>query len=108
MGLHDTAKQFLEEHVQHKPKETCPTCHQHLPNKDGSQVKRVYDDKTGREAGMFDDGPDLYEYTLRNGYKVQEVVQTVVWASGPMIFLALRDEDGKIFCKWPDGTLEEY
>lgn len=105
MGLHDSAHQFLEDHAQRRPKETCPTCRQTIPGKDGSMVSRMYDDETGREAGMFDDGPDLFEYTLKNGHKVQEVVQTVVFSSGPMIFLALRDEEGKIFCKWPDGTM---
>jgi hypothetical protein len=55
---------------------------------------------------MFDDGPSLYEYTLKDGSKVKEVVQACPWSSGPMIYLCLEDEHGNKMFPWPEEEME--
>jgi hypothetical protein len=45
-------------------------------------------------AGMFDDGPMLQAYFI-DGHWYFEDVQCSPWSSGPMIYLALRDEKGE-------------
>lgn len=104
MGLSDEAVQFIEDNVQISDLVTCPTC---LHVTGGEPVKRVYDTKTGRAAGMFEDGPNLHEYTLKTGEVVREIIQCVPWSSGPMIYLCLRDEKGLWFGKWVQADLDE-
>ena len=102
-GLSKKAIKFLEENCQKTYEHTCPHCNEGF----GNLVldKKVYDKETGRRAGMFDDGPDLFEYKLINGDTIKEVVQEVVWSSGPCIFLCLEDSNGKLKFKWPEKNL---
>lgn len=44
--------------------------------------------------GMFDDRYELTEYTLPDGRVYSEYVQAEPWSSGPVFFLALKDENG--------------
>jgi hypothetical protein len=55
---------------------------------------------------MFDDGPELVEYTLKDGSKVREIVQAVPWSAGPCIFLALQNEQGETLFPWPQSALD--
>ena len=103
VGLSPEADKFLEENVRLTERECCPTC-QHITG--GVMDSRVYDTETGKRAGMFDDGPDLYEYTLKDGTIVQEIVQAAPWSSGPCIHLCLRDEQGKWLYKWPAKDID--
>ena len=103
IGLTYAARTFLNKNVQKEVEVVCPCCGH---KRGGCSIERVYDTKTGREKGMFDDGPDLMEYTLKDGSKVREIVQISPWSSGPMIFLCLEDESGKHLFKWKeDKTL---
>ena len=51
--------------------------------------------------GMFEDEYRLNKYTLRDGRVYYEEVQADPWSSGPVFFLALKDEDGN----WVPETL---
>jgi len=107
-GLTKEAEKFLEKNAKRVPKKTCPTC-KHTSG--GGLKKVVYDKKTGVRAGMFDDGPELFEYTLK-GKKgiVSEIVQEVPWDSGPCIYLCLVDENGNHMFEWTDEEMfgEDY
>lgn len=67
----------------------CPNCT--IPHKK-QQISEAY--ASAASYGMFDDGPELYKYQLKDGTWVYEYVQACPWSSGPCIFLALRDEAG--------------
>lgn len=101
MGLPLKAQKFLEKNVRMK-EIPCPHCGGLiLTDKSDHQVYA-----SAREQGMFDDGPELYEYTLQNGKKVREVVQAAPWSSGPCIFLKLVDvEAGKDLFMWTDKDI---
>ena len=89
--------------VRYRDSETCLTCG-HTTG--GEKVMRVYDTNSGREAGMFDDGPDLYEYELKDGRKIFEVVQAVPWSGGPCIFLCLELDSGERIGEWSQEELD--
>ena len=83
----------------------CPYC----GSSSGGKIKCViYDEDIGKGQGMFDDGPVLYEYTLKNGKKLKEVVQYSPWSSGPCIFLCLQNERGKKIFKWSKKAINSY
>lgn len=87
-GLTKEACMFLNENCAMIPNQTCPHCGEVI----STQLDRkIYD--SAKDYGMFDDGPDLYEYTLKDGSKVKEIVQAVPWSSGPCIFLCLEKEN---------------
>ena len=67
---------------------------------------KVYDAVTGRQAGMFDDGPDLEEYLLPNGEVFREEVQCTPWSSGPMIFLRLVQVGGDKKFEWSQEDID--
>lgn len=89
MGLHSRAEQWLQENQKIRlHKCSCPYCakpHREHP------VARFHE--SAKDLGMFDDGPDLIKYQLKDDSWVYEYVQEAPWSSGPMIFLALRRED---------------
>ena len=100
-GLRQEAKEFLDQQCLREPTNFCKHCGK--PN--GETVKRkVYDDS--RSSGMFEDGPLLYEYELKDGTKVKEVVQANPWSSGPVIFLCLEREDKTRIGEWPDEDID--
>jgi hypothetical protein len=82
----------------------CPHC-----GKPSGQIMdmEVYDSETGVGYGMFNDGPPLYKYNLKDGRTAYEVVQTVPWSSGPMIFLCLEIDKEKQFL-WTEKEIEKY
>ena len=47
-------------------------------------------------TGMFDQEYPLLKYTFRGGKVLQEFLQTASWSSGPVLFLALKDEYGEV------------
>lgn len=49
--------------------------------------------KDASSEGMFDDGPMLMKYMLKNGAYAYEYVQACPWSSGPCIFIALASND---------------
>lgn len=101
MGLPDEAQAFLQDNlgdVENK----CPKC-AHVLDIEKQQGK-IY--RVAKEAGMYDDGPGLFEYTLKDGKKVKEVIQAVPWSSGPCIFMALEDEKGKRLFEWSQEDID--
>lgn len=52
------------------------------------QIDRVY-------YGMFGTEYPLHRYQKKDRSFIYEYVQSDPWSSGPVIFLALRDRDGK-------------
>jgi len=104
VGLSDRAQRFINQNVaQHDPK-VCQHCNQPLPGEPRGPIMEVYAD--AKALGMFDDGPDLHEYTLKDGQKVKEIVQAVPWSSGPMIFMCLEDEEGNRIGEWSASEIE--
>lgn len=88
IGLNERTREFLRENTATTLKKCgCPTCttlHWEV------REEEVY--ASAAHTGMFDDGPELYKYRLKDGRWVFEYVQAVPWSSGPCIFLALQDE----------------
>ena len=101
MGLHETADDFLQKNCSTTPIVECPLCKNRTG---GGRVAERYE--SAEHLGMFDDGPNLYEYTLKDGSKVKEVVQACPWSSGPMIYLCLEDEHGNKMFPWPEEEIE--
>jgi hypothetical protein len=97
IGLTDEALEFLRLNTKPNEIETCPTCGH---KKTIKEFRRIYDAETGVMHGMFDDGPELWEYDLLDGFTVREIVQASLWSSGPCIFLCLENERGKKLFEW--------
>ena len=98
-GLSPEAAAFLDQEAEREAIVTCPKCGEMITE---GYVKRGY--ASAASSGMFDDGPELFEYTLTNGDKVREIVQAVPWSSGPCIFLCL-ERDGKNIFEWPEDEI---
>ena len=94
-GLPDEAREFLKKECEIINDSLCPHCNEVVSMKMNS---RPYD--TAEELGMFNDGPTLIEYILKDGSIVREVVQSSMWSSGPCIFLSLEKDDGEILFEW--------
>ena len=101
-GLSSEATEFLKLNGQIVPTYKCPHCGGTLA--EGIE-KKVY--ASAAEFGMFDDGPELHMYFLKDGKTVKEIVQDSPWSSGPCIFLCLQDEDGKRIGEWPQEDIEQ-
>lgn len=74
--------------------------------KRGSNVKRV---PSGRITyGMFEEEIPLYEYHFPDGRILSEYIQETIWSSGPCIFVALKDENGKWVrsTKWSKAIID--
>ena len=57
---------------------------------------------------MFDDGPSLDEFVLKDGRKIREVLQAAPWSSGPCIFLCLEyaDTEERMF-EWTEQEIRD-
>lgn len=100
-GLTKEAINFLNENCIRVPTQFCPHCQGVLTYK---QQSEVYEDAA--HAGMFDDGPNLYKYFLKDGSAVKEIIQAIPWSSGPCIFMCLEDEKGTRLFEWPISEIE--
>ena len=100
IGLTKEAKQYIDENVRLVEKE-CPLC---KCGKIQSPEQKQYAD--ARNLGMFNDGPMLNEYIMKDGTILREIVQETVWSSGPCIFLCLCDINGKRMFEWSDDDLK--
>jgi len=101
-GLPETARKFIVENVEHIPEHVCPNCGCVVTNK---QNWEVYN--SAKDWGMFNDGPELLCYTLKNGRKVYEKVQAAPWSSGPCIFLQLVDGNDEVLFKWSKQSIND-
>jgi len=100
MGLSSKAEEFLKEHCNIVVTQECPRCHH--PLSEGRECEAY---ESAAHVGMFDDGPELQEYQLRDGRKAREVVQAAPWSSGPCIFLCL-EVDGERIGEWPQEEID--
>lgn len=100
IGLSENAINFLNENAQQEPCNFCPHCNKAI---DTRIISFVY--ASAAEEGMFDDGPKLLQYPLKNGEIAKEIVQAVPWSSGPCIFLCLEIAGAKYF-EWPESALQ--
>lgn len=103
IGLTQEAQVFLNENVA-VIEERCPHCNGILLKFSDKFKQKVYD--SAASVGMFDDGPELYEYELKSGAIVREKVQAAPWSSGPCIFLKLVDGEGKDLFVWSEEEIQ--
>ena len=99
-GLTEEAEEFISKHAQ-KESFTCPVCGE------GTITKPLVVKRNNKaHLGMFQDGPILSTYIDKDGSAISEVVQEVVWSSGPCIFLCLKYKD-ELIHSWPQKTINE-
>jgi len=103
IGLTQEAENFIAENCARKEIKVCSECGTQTG---GDYIYNIYDNKTGKKLGLFNDGPDLYEYTLKNGDKVRTIVQWCLWSSGPSIFLCLKNEKGEMLFEWTESEID--
>jgi len=101
-GLTNEAKNFLDQNVKRVPCSPYPHCGKATSTK---IVMDEYEDAS--HLGMFNDGPTLKAYALKNGTIIKEVVQATPWSSGPCIFLCLEDEKGNRIDEWPQEEIDK-
>lgn len=94
MGLTQQAQNWLKENVQITPEHICPTCRH---RRGGDIVKTQWNMDDHRDPFS---APPLYEYGLKDGSKVREVIQCSPWSSGPMYFLCLETPEGNRLFEW--------
>ena len=99
-GLSKEALNYLVENGKKIIVSKCPHCEGPLME---DFEEKEYD--SAADYGMFDDGPELFEYTMKDGSKVREIVQAVPWSSGPVIFLCLEDENGNRIGEWSEEEI---
>lgn len=56
---------------------------------------------------MFDDGPMLYRYFMKDGSTWVEEIQCIPWSSGPCIFTKLVQENGDKEIKWSQEEIDK-
>jgi DNA-directed RNA polymerase subunit RPC12/RpoP len=100
IGLTDEAQSFLIENCLEVADSVCPHCGSTITTKNKSEVY-----SSAKHFGMFEDGPDLLKYYLKDGKTLFEVVQAAPWSSGPCIFLCLEDEKGNRLFEWSDEDI---
>lgn len=100
IGLSPSAMNYLDSNAKKSEKTTCSTCGH---SEGGIRINKKYSD--ARDRGMFDDGPDLHEYELKDGKTAKEIVQATPWSSGPCIFLCLEVDEKRIG-EWSDEELD--
>ena len=101
IGLSKRAERFLKKNAQRQEKEKCEHCGSVIRG-DGYKT-----DVARYEEGMEEMFP-LYRYFLKDGGTVSEFLQEQPWSSGPMSFIALRNEQtGKIIGGWMPEEIDE-
>ncbi len=102
-GLTKEAEEFLKENVEMIPNLICPRCEEVVSYR---QNKKIYGN--AKDAGMFNDGPELTEYMLKDGSIVREKLNKYApWSSGPNLFIDLVDINGDILYGWTEKEINE-
>jgi hypothetical protein len=100
MGLNEAGQKYLEKYgkiLGHK------VVREEYTNGEVKEVSRdpIYDQEVYEEwVGSYDPTP-LKQYVAKDGSIFREAVQASPWSSGPMIFMALQDENEE----WIEETL---
>ena len=111
MGLNDRAKKIVEGTVvsiQRKIIDTYPD-----GRVEESTTEVEVSDVTIEDTETFAEGFNkypLYKYTLVGGTEYFEYVQEEPWSSGPMFFIALKDQNGNPVkdSLWTDEELRSF
>ena len=95
IGLSNRAATWLKEHAEVDwIGDPCPHC--------GKQTQQGYmTEPIENKLGMFGESEPIYKYQLKDGTCAYEADQITPWSSGPVIFTALKDENGE----WIKDTL---
>lgn len=102
-GRTEEAEKFLKENVEMIPDIICPDCKKIMSYK---QNKQIYKDEL--DAGMFDDGPKLWEYNLKDRTVIREKLNKYKpWSSGPCLFIDLVDQNGNILYEWSEEEINK-
>lgn len=102
-GLTKEAEKFLKENVEMIPDLICANCKEVVSYKEN---KKIY--ANAKDAGMFNDGPNLWEYMLKDGSIVREKLNKYApWSSGPNLFVDLVDKDENILYGWSEKEISE-
>lgn len=103
IGLPGDAEKFINTNCEMIPDVVCLKCGEVATYK---KHMEIWKDASG--AGMFDDGPKLMRYYLKDGRRVIEEIQSAPWSSGPNIFLKLVDEKTQeTLFHWTDEEIED-
>ena len=100
IGLTNEAQKFLDKNCRTEPIQFCPHCKKSI--KEG-KIFNIY--KSATNEGMFNDGPYLHKYSLKNKKVAYEVIQATPWSSGPCIFLCLEIDNKRMF-KWSQKEID--
>ena len=84
IGLSLAAHKYLDDNCNMVPNVVCPDCGKVI-----SEKKDCHFHVSAESFGMFNDGPLLYMYIMKDGTTLYETVQCAPWSSGPCIFLCL-------------------
>jgi len=103
IGLTEKARYFLEKNCARWPEKTCKECGHKTS---GEIICKVYQ-KNENECDPFVE-PALFEYTMRNGKVYRSIIQCCPWASGPIYFECLQDENGIRRFMWSEKEMEKY
>ncbi len=102
-GLTKETEKFLRDNVEMIPDLICANCKEIVSSK---QNKKIY--ASAKDAGLFNDGPDLWEYNLKDNRIVREKLNKYQpWSSGPNLFIDLVDEKGNILYEWSEEGIYE-
>ena len=100
MGFTDAGREFIDNHAEiagtRITKEVYESGEERILSIEPIYVTKEYDEF----RGAYDPFP-LREFTARDGSVFREAVQASPWSSGPMIFMALQNENGE----WIEETL---
>lgn len=99
-GLTEEARKFIEEYRLWADTR-CPHCNKII---DREMIPSKVIGSLAHE-GMFNDGPEIVEYKLKNGLTAREEHQATVCSSGPCIFTRLIVSDGRVF-EWSKKEIE--
>lgn len=102
-GLKEEAEKFIKENVEMIPDMVCTDCGKVMSHK---QNRKIY--ASAKDAGMFEDGPTLCEYILKDGTIVREKLNKYTpWSSGPNLFVDLVDQNGNPLYEWSEKEINE-
>jgi len=99
MGLTEEARNFLNEKCLKKPSLICPDCGKIIS-------ESIVSEEIDKIEVFYDDGPTLHKYKMKDGSEIIEVIQASPWSSGPVVFLCLKDPDGKTMFEWPQEEID--
>ncbi|MFA5025409.1 MAG: hypothetical protein WC503_02810 [Candidatus Shapirobacteria bacterium] len=113
-GLNDWARSFLssitKKCVEHVYRYYEDGTEEILPTRE-LEICQIKSEYSGKNVfGMYDNEYPLFKYTFPDGRVYKEYEQIIIHSSGPMIFTALKNEDGFILPEslWDEEEIQGY